>query len=190
MAVIPRLLAPDGVHASLRDLAAAAGVSVPTVRHYFGDRGGLVAAAVETMGNMGTAHIARAADTEAGPVAASLGWLLRAVADAWTRWGVGNMVAASVACGVFDAQVGPATVNGILEPVLQAAERRIQRHVDRGEIVVPDVRAAALQLMAPPLLALLHQGPLGGAGCRPLDVDAFLDGHLAAWLRSYPPVSA
>jgi len=81
--------------------------------------------------------------------------------------------------------VGPAFLDAVLEPVLQAAEARLERHVARGELPAMDTRAASLALLSPIVLGLLHQGPLGGSGCRPLDVPTFVDRHYAAWARGW-----
>ncbi|WP_437929371.1 hypothetical protein WMF37_08890 [Sorangium sp. So ce291] len=54
---------------------------------------------------------------------------------------------------------------------------RLARHVAAGELAPCDLRHAALALLGPLLLALLHQGPLGGRVCGPLDLDAFAATH-------------
>ena len=43
------LAEPDGTRASFRELAAAAGVGVATLKHYFGSREGLVAAVLDLL---------------------------------------------------------------------------------------------------------------------------------------------
>lgn len=185
VAMIPRLLAPDGPRVSARELAAAAGVSVPTLRHYFGGRGGAFAAAIGAMRRLGAMHLDRAAREPHGGVSRSLHWFVSELILGWEQFGVGGMVGSAIAAGMFDTEVGPACVNDILEPILQGAEVRLAGHVAAGEIAVPDVRAAALTLVAPIVLALLHQGPLGGAGCRPLDVRAFARAHVDRFLVGY-----
>ncbi len=182
-ALIPRLLAPDGARVSARELAAAAGVSVPTLRHYFGGRAGAIGAALASMRRLGAAHIARAGHEPHGGVAESLHWYLDELIVGWERYGVGTMVGTAIAVGMFDREVGPACVTEILEPLLQGAEARLTAHVLAGEVVIADVRGAALALLAPVVLALLHQGPLGGAGCRPLNARAFAHAHVDHFLR-------
>ena len=59
LAVVPRLIGDGGPQASLAELASAAGVSVPTMKHYFVDRSGLVAAALRTMAGHGAPHVER-----------------------------------------------------------------------------------------------------------------------------------
>jgi AcrR family transcriptional regulator len=172
---------------SFRELAESAGVSVPTLRHYFEDRDGAIRGALDAMYRMGAAHIARSGTDAMGPVAPSLRWFLDQFREAWERYGVGRMITAGLAEGLGSAGVGPTFIDTMLEPSLQAAEVRIAAHVARGDLEPCDVRHAALELLCPVLLALLHQGPLGGVACRPLDVDAFLDDHLRRFLRAYTP---
>lgn len=192
VALVPVLLHRDNVASSLRELATAAGVSVPTLRHYFGSREGAWRAAVEALGQLGATHIARTAEEERGGPAESTRWVLDGFVQAWTRFGVGTMFAAGLALGMASEEVGPAFVNALLEPTLQAAEARLSRHIARGELAPMDVRAAALALLSPVVLALLHQGALGGDRCRPLDLGALLDAHHAAWMRGWasPPAEA
>ena len=182
-ALIPRLLVPDGARVSARELAAAAGVSVPTLRHYFGGRAGAISAALASMRHLGAVHIARAAAEPHGAVAESLHWYVGELILGWERYGVGTMVGTAIAVGLFDREVGPACVTEILEPLLQGAEARLATHVKAGEVEIADLRGAALALLGPVVLALLHQGPLGGAGCRPLDTGAFAHAHVDHFLR-------
>lgn len=185
LALAPALLRREGASVSARDLAAVAGVSVPTLTHYFGSRAGAWRACVEALGRLGAVHVARAGDEDHGPPLPSTRWLLGSFIDAWTMFGVGAMFNAGLSLGMASEEVGPAFVNAILEPSLQAAERRIEGHIRRGEMAPVDVRAAALALLSPIVLALLHQGPLGGDRCRPLDVRALAEVHHEAWARGW-----
>ncbi len=58
-------------------------------------------------------------------------------------------------------------------------------HVARGEMRAVDIRHAAVTLIAPLLLAILHQRELGGAAVRLMDFDRFLDDHAAAFVRAF-----
>jgi hypothetical protein len=77
----------------------------------------------------------------------------------------------------------------LLEPMLQVGELFLQRHIDLGELQPCDVRQAALMLQGPLVLGLLHQENLSGARCRPLDLDAFINAHVEAFLRAFPVVA-
>lgn len=190
LSLAPALLQRDGVSTSVRELASAAGVSVPTLVHYFGSREGAWRAAVEALGALGAEHVARAAAEDHGPPGPSTRWLLDAFVEAWTRFGVGAMFGAGLSLGMRSEEVGPAFVNAILEPTLQSAERRIQDHIDRGELPAMDVRIAALALLSPVVLALLHQGALGGDRCRPLEMRRVLDAHHEGWMRGWAGLSS
>lgn len=182
-ALVPRVMATPPP--SLRELAEHAGVSVPTLRHYFGDRDGAVRSALEAMHTLGSVGFARSATEALGPLPDSLRWFLASFREAWERYGAGKMIAAGLAEGLGNDGVGPTFVETMLEPSLQAAERRLAVHAERGEIAAGNLRHAALELVSPVLLALLHQGPLGGDRCRPLDLDAFVDDHLARFVRAW-----
>ncbi len=189
LALVPALLSEGGAASSLRALASAAGVSVPTLVHYFGDRAGAVRAGVAAMGSLGGRYLDQLANEPHGAAEASLRWALGEVVQAWRRFGVGRVIAAGFAAGLHDPGVGPAFITELLEPLLQACERRIATHMAAGELPAGDARAASLALIGPVVLALLHQDALSGASCRPLDVDAFTVGHLAAFLRGWRGVA-
>lgn len=185
-AVMGRIATPGGSRASLRELAQAAGVGLPTLRHYFGDRDGLLAAAFAEMRKDGDPWLAlgRTAHTDR-PLGESCAWFLQLFVVGW-RQGVGAGLAQGLAAGVDEPAVGPSFVNDLLEPNLQTVEARLAIHRDRGELDPDaDLRHAALDLVSPVLLALLHQGPLGGDRCRPLVMDRFVEDHVARFVRAW-----
>lgn len=165
----------EGPSVSLRGLAAGAGVSVPTLQHYFGDRAGALRAVLVEMHALGMRHIEQAATELHGPPQVSLRWYLEELVRVWSVYGVGPMIAMGLSVGLSVPGTGPATVDALLEPVLQAAERRLAMHIAAGELPMCEVRLAALQLVSPVLLALLHQHSLGGRACRPLDLQVVVD---------------
>ena len=190
-AVRTRLLASDGAQASFRELAEVAGVSVATLRHYFGSREALLAEVMRDMHRRGLPHLLAAATEPRGPVRDSLRWFLDSLLMGW-RMGVGAVHAFGLTAGVGHETLGPVYVRELLEPTLQAAEARLARHIADGELRRCDVRHAALELVCPVVLGLLHQVQLSGASCRPLDVERFLTDHLETFLRGHavPPGSA
>lgn len=175
-----------GLPLSLRQTARAAGVSVPTMRHYFGDLDGVVSAVFELIEEDGEPYTDLASGRlgDIAPLERSVRWLLDYLRKGWDA-GLADLHAAGLARGLESTDRGMAYVDGLLEPMLQAAEARLRVHAERGELIECDVRQAALSLLGPALWALLHQGLLGGAMCRPMDVDAFFDGHLDGFLRGY-----
>ncbi len=181
-ALVPRVLTRPAP--SFRELAESAGVSVPTLRHYFRDRDGAVAAAMEAMRAAGQPYIDHAAVAPEGDLATSMVVFLRGLQAGW-RAGVGTMIGAGLVEGVGSAALGPAFVDSLLEPTLQSAEARLAAHAARGQLAACDLRHAALTLVGPVLLALLHQGELGGARCRPLDLDALIEAHVRRFVVAF-----
>jgi len=183
-AVSARMLQPGGAEASFRELAEAADVSVATLRHYFGTREALLVEVLKSMHRGGLPYLHAAATEFHGPVRESLKWFLETVAEGWRR-GVGAVHVFGLTAGMANATLGPAYVQEVLEPTLQAAEARLARHVAEGELRRCDIRHAALELVCPVVLGLLHQVQLGGSRCRPLDLARFLEDHLDTFLRAY-----
>jgi AcrR family transcriptional regulator len=190
-AVLPALMGPAGTAVSLRSLADIAQVSVPTLRHYFGDRTGGVAAALQEVRRMGAGAIHQGATVERGPPGPSLRWFLDELVLGFLHSPMGRLLGAGLAHGLSEPALGPVVVTEILEPTLGAVEARVAAHQARGELP-PTLcaRSLALALVSPVLLALLHQGPLGGAACRPLDLPAFVDAHWSRFLGGWPEVAA
>lgn len=179
-ALSERLLRDDGTPATLADLAAAAGVSTTTLKHYFGDRDGLYAGVLDAVHRAASAHLRVAATPDGRPPQQTLPALLLGTADAWRRHGLGRVFTGALALGLGSAARGPSFLDGLLEPVLQAAEALLEAHEQTGELpgLPPERRrGAALSLVSPLVLALLHQDSLGGTSVRPLDVDAYARTH-------------
>jgi AcrR family transcriptional regulator len=190
-AVLPRLLA-DGGATSLNELAVAASTSVPTLKHYFEDRSGVVAAALRHQKELAQEHLLSMERPQGADVGASLEMLTMELIHVWRPWGVGRVFVVGLAAGVYDAQVGLGYLDGVLEPTLQALEQRLRVHAARRELdLTPEdgvgLRAAALSFLSPILLALIHQDALSGERCRPLDVEAFAKIHISRFLRAYAP---
>ncbi len=183
-AALVRLAEPDGARASFRELAAATGVSVATLRHYFESREQLIEEALGMSHHDGQRYLLEVATGPLPPVRASLGGLLAYLAVGF-RSGVDRIHAFGLAAGMQEPRIGPAYLREVFDPTLESVEARLARHVARGELVPGDVRHMALTLIGPPVLALLHQGVLGGSHTRPLSYEAFCADHLAGFLRAF-----
>lgn len=179
-----RLLQPDAMRPTLRELAAAAGCSVSTLNHYFGRRDDIVMAVFADSGQRGQGQFA--ATRQPG---CDLGTSVReAAAMAWqalTRQGVADALAMGMVEGMRNDLLGPAFIRTMFEPFVIALTERLDAHVARGQMRPVDTRMAALALASPLLLGALHQGQLGGAHDYPLDGDAFLDHVVEGFLRAY-----
>jgi AcrR family transcriptional regulator len=169
---------------SLRELASRAGVSVPTLRHYFGSRDDLVEALMKHQSAMGAPHVA-AAGMAKGDLETSIRGLVSQVLEGLFDYRVVDIHAVGVAEGSGSGRLGPAYLANLLEPTLAAVERRLAHHSARGEMRGADLRVAALMLISPLYLAALHQTSLSGIAVRPLDVDVLADEVAAAFLRAY-----
>lgn len=178
-----RLVARDLPPPSLRELAVAAGVTMPTLRHYFGKRDDVVIAVLASIGQAGAEHLAAAAASDL-PFAESITAALRH-ALVGLRQGLNDVHMLGLREGMGQGRLGPAYLDAILEPSLQAIEARLAAHQARGEMRGGNPRHAALALLSPLVLAGLHQAALGGDEVRPLDLDLLVTEHAAAFVRGY-----
>lgn len=188
--VLQRLAEPEGAKASLRDLAQASGVSVSTLRHYFGDREGALQAAMREVRELGEPWLAIAATDQLElPVRESLTWFLQLFVQGWVN-GVGAMIGESLAAGTGDEALGMSAIDQVLEPTLAAIEARLAHHQAAGELDASlDPRHAALSLFSPLLVAMLHQHTWSGARCRPLNVEHFVAEHVERFVSGWGPRS-
>lgn len=174
-----------GAGLSFRELAEAADTSVSNLRHYFGDRDTLVVAVAERASRDGAPFMDAAAIPRPGPLDEVLRGFLLDTVFAWRRFGVDRVHTVSLTEGLGSDVRGAGYVRYVLEPTLQTAERLLAALVARGDLPDQDLRSAALTLVGPVLLALLHQDGLNGKACRPLDVEAFAAAHVRGWLTGH-----
>ena len=182
------LMRREGERASFRDLAAAAGVTGPTLRHYFGDRRAVIGAVLEECLRRGRPGLDSQRSTrlplDASIRAYAVDLVAALTADKSVR--LGDIFALSLAEGLIDPAYGRPALEHILEPTLQVLEARLELHIARGEMRPDtDARAASLQLISPLLLACLHQNQLDGLRVRPLSLDRLVDDTCAAFMRAY-----
>lgn len=85
--------------------------------------------------------------------------------------------------------LGPAFATSSLEQTLSAVEARLRAHIQTGEMRDVDPRGPAVALVSPVLLSFLHQHELGGGRVRPLDLDAFVNEHAAAFVGAWGALS-
>lgn len=185
--ITQQLMLRETPRPSFRQLAAAGGVSVTTLRHYFGDRPGLMAAILENYLEAGRRGL-EAVAIPTGDLATSVRDYARALLAAMRaprEARLGDVFAVSLAEGLQDGAIGPSTLHYILDPTIEVLQRRLDEHVRRGEMRPCDTRAAALVLLSPLLVAILHQDHLGGRAASPVDLDAAFDSICAAFLRAY-----
>lgn len=182
--LLVRLAKPDGARLSFREMAVAALVSTATLRHYFGSRAGVLQAVLSFFHLQGLPHLHRVATETLVGLGESTTRLVEALLIGLSL-GVGAIHELGLSTGMRDPVIGPAYLAEILEPTLQSVEVRLQRHMALGHMRICDARVAALALVSPLLMAVLHQRSLGGDRCRALDVDAFAAEHVDGFLRAY-----
>ena len=184
----------DSPRPSLRELASAAGVSVPTLRHYFGARPQVMDAIFEECLNLGRTGLEAQRRSEK-PFADSIRdyalTLIKALqAERDVR--LGDLIAVGLGEGLLDTAVSRSTLRHILDPTIDALEARLKLHIARGEMIDGDTRAAALMLASPLLLASLHQDQMGGARETPMPLEDTALAVADAFIRAYatdPPRS-
>lgn len=181
----------DGGRASLREMAGAASVSTPTLRHYFGDRTQVVDAVMAEALRRGRPGL-DAQRQDDRPFSASIRGYAQDLVTALTApksVRLGDLFAVSLAEGFLDPQIAPSTLAHIVDPTVDALQARLAVHVERGEMIPTDLRTAALVLISPLLLTCLHQQQLCGAQVSPLALNTLVDGVVTAFLRAYsvPP---
>lgn len=185
--VLDHLLSSAASDTSFRGLAAAAGVTRPTLAHYFGDHGGVLQAAVALAGERGRVWTRLVAEGPEGPPEQILPMMLKWLAMGWGD-GLGRLHRIGLLHGLADPAVGAVYRQCIHDPSLAAFAARLQRHQAQGALHVPDPVQAAYALVCPVLMMLLAQHQLGGnQQPNPTDTSAFIEAHVAAFLRAYAP---
>lgn len=178
-----RLGALNQTRPSLRQLAEAAEVSVPTLRHYFGGRDAMVEGVLAEYRAMGEPFMRDAAQPH-GPFADSVREFLEALARGMSRGRLGDIFAMGFVEGLLNERLGPACLAELIDPALDALTVRLEAHQARGEMRAGDARHAALMLLAPMLLGWHHQEQMFGRTSSPLDMGRFLDDLAAAFVAA------
>ena len=182
-----RLRAP-GPAPSMRELAGAAEVTVPTLRHYFADREGVLRAIMEEEladGSKAGGPLEVAA-TPSGPFAVSVRDLLRHADAGFAHGGLTDSHAVGLAEGARSDVTAADYLRLALDPTIDAFAARLRTHQERGEMRSDvDARAAAVQLLSPLVVARLHQDRFGGRDANPIDLAAMLDQQVEAFARGY-----
>ena len=181
----------EGTGTSMRALARACDVSVPTLTHYFKDRAGLFEAVMEQALADGRAHMDAAARLGADESAEqALGRLLEYIAFGWRQGELRVLHELGMGEGMGAPARGASYVRHVLEPTFESGERLIAALVAAQELPPMDVRAASLTLLSPLLMGLLHQDTLCGAEHRELDVGAFIGEHVVRWVAGHATPTA
>ena len=157
---------------SLRQFAIRAGVSEPTLRHYFNDRQGVVIAIIGFFAHGARDWLARSAEPSKTVAQAVSGYADLAMEGSDTDV-FAQAHAFALVESIHDPVVARAYLDTIVEPSLQAIEARLTPALDPRGVTPERVRHAALNLYASVLIAVVHQRLLRGGEARPLDMGRF-----------------
>lgn len=191
--MLPRFARLDVERPSLRQLAAAAEVTAPTLQHYFGDRTGVVAALLEEYRCRGETRLEMVSKANGAFAQSMRDFALSLVSGMQAQGHVrlGDVMAASLCEGLADPQVSQLALNHMIDPAVDALVVRLEEHAARGEIIDADLRSAALMLLSPLLLAVLHQDQMRGSQSRRIELSGLAEQVSAAFVRAYAaPVRA
>lgn len=180
-----RLLQGGRLRPSVRQLAKASGVSVPTLAHYFDNRDSLIAEVLKYYRLRGQPFMTALATTPDEGLEESIRHFLNAFLTALYKVQVGDILALGLAEGLFNESLGLACVQEILDPALNALAARLSGHVKRGEMMEIDPHHGALILLSPLLLANLHQHQLHGADISVVDLSALVDAQVRGFSAAY-----
>lgn len=169
---------------SFRSLAKAADVTIPTLRHYFGDREDVIAAVFADC-HLGGKKELEIAQTPTGPFRKSIHDFVRHFVGGFQFGGLDRLNAVGLMEGLNNARVAEAYLAEVLEPTLLAVQKRFQVHVERGEMKAVNTRFAAISFVSPLLVLFLHQKGLSGSVNYPTDTDAFVLEHTEAFLTAH-----
>lgn len=180
-----RLSQVDAMHASYRDLAEAAEVSISTLQHYFGRRTDIVAAVLVEAHTLAAPYLAHMS-LPSGPFETSVGDALHYLRVGFERFGLDDLHALGFAEGLRNREIGPVFVERVLEPSIKAVTERLAEHQRRGEMRSDeDARIAAILLLSPMLVLFLHQKDLGGSRTFPADIDAVVELNARAFVIAH-----
>lgn len=177
-----------GRNASWRDLAAESGVSTSTLAHYFGNRQNLIEAILENARQEGEAYLAMAAHASA-PFEQSVRDLVGMMGQGLDR-GVLSLQVIGLTEGLGNHNSAQAYLGHHLEPILTAIRTRLDTHVLRKEMRSVETRFAAIGLLAPMVIARLHQAELGGSTTYPMSLTEFDRAHAETFVRGHERVTA
>ena len=181
---IKTALLTDQPPSSFRAMAEAAGVSIPTIRHYFGTREGVFEAVFASFRADGEENM-RIAATPQGNLRQSIRQLLSYFLAGFKYGGLAGITSVGLIEGLSNRQIASAFLRDFLEPTIDAFEERLSTHIGRGEMRKVNARHAAIMLLSPILVSCLHQDALCGGDDYPLDMEALITDQVASFVRSF-----
>lgn len=182
--VLEERLVQVGPQASLSALATAAKVSVPTLKHYFGDREKVICAVLDAGFQRGENFMAIARTTEL-PFDQSIFDLLMFVQQGFKQGRLGNLHVVGLCEGLHHRTIGPHYLDKIFNPTILTTAERLKLHQSRDEMKFVDSKNAAICLTSPLIAILLHQNYLGGLKEDPVNLEQFCQAHADSFVAAY-----
>lgn len=182
--VATRLGRMNDTRPSLRQLAAAAEVTVPTLRHYFGGRDQTVEAVLAHYRTLGEPFMREAREPH-GEFEESIRHFVTALAGGMARGRLGDIFAMGFVEGLLNDRLGPVCLSELVDPTVDALTARLEAHQRLGQMKAGSARHAALMLISPILVGWHHQEQMFGRQSRPLDLDAFVQDLATAFVAAY-----
>jgi AcrR family transcriptional regulator len=180
-----RLSQENAMHASFRDLAEAAGVSISTLQHYFGRRAEIVAEVLREAHSRAAPFLAHMREP-ATDLETSVTEALNYIRTGFEHFGLDDLHALGLAEGLRNREIGPVFVDEVLEPSIEALAARLRAHQQRGQMNSDeDPRLAALLLISPLIVAFLHQKDLSGRQKHATDLTELLRMHARAFVAAH-----
>lgn len=185
--------------ASLRDLAVASGVSVSTLRHYFGDRNGLLDALLEVLGEELADTLEQVISELPVPFSEALPALM-AELELAVAGPLRDHLRVALVEGLATSALHRVLLYGTLAPSLLAIEDMLEARRDQL-VPNPNLRVAAVALVTPLFFCLLD-GAQAAAQTTPEPDEPPYDpatsfkvtrcavqAHIASWQRAWvrPP---
>src|SRR3990167_3584025 len=170
---------------SLRQFALAVGQSEPTIRHYFGDRQGLVIEIIINLGQRAQAIWDIVAEPSVD-AATAVKEYLDLTLNGMTEGRFTRVHAFGLIEGFADDVVGKVYLEAMLEPSLKAFSDKL-RNTPGAPRDEAELRAATLAATAPLFVVGVHQELLGGKTSMPIDMArpfAFLQRWLSPAFES------
>jgi len=180
----------DDATISWSAMAERAGVSRPTLTHYFGDRHGAVRAALTVAASEGRRFLGHIVTMPSEDPEQTLTLLLTLIVVTWRDRGVGRLHDVGIQTGLGDPDSARCYLTEIQDPLVESIQHLLERMVTEGRLRHPHPRQGALQLLGPVVLALLHQNGLKGRHLSPLDEDALARETARGFVAAYGVPSA
>jgi AcrR family transcriptional regulator len=175
----------EDAHVSFSGMAERAGVSRPTMAHYFGDRNGAVQAALSAAAHDGRRFHGLIVSMNTDHPEHTLSLLLTLIIAGWRDHGVGNLHGVGIQAGLADTETAHCYLGEILDPLTESVQHLLERMIQEGHLRHAQPRQGALQLLGPVVVALLHQNGLKGRLTAPLDEEALARETARGFLAAY-----